>query len=440
VKPPAPPQTSGLGSRRAALQILAQVRSGNTFEVALDRCIGTLTEADRRLAHEMAAGVLRQRSLLDSRIAPLLPGGWASVNPELQDILRLGAYQLSDLDRVPDHAAVNTSVNLAREAGGARAAAFVNAVLRRVAKAESTSGGSPVDPAERLAVEHSHPLWLVRRWMRTFGPAGAEGLLRWNNSRPALVLQAARKDLDWLSAHWRESGIDVQPAPYGAGLLTSVSRPADLPGFREGAFMVQDAAQALLARFAKVPPDGMVYDACAAPGGKTIALGRKARTVIAGDASPSRAKRLAENLRRAGSGREKVIVADARRPPLRRADLVLVDAPCLGTGTFARHPDARWRVTPEALTSLEKLQCEILDQTAGLVPPEGLLVYSTCSLEPEENQMQVEAFLSRHPEFSRERASDLPEDLLSPEGDLMIVPQIHKMDGAFAARLRRRHG
>jgi 16S rRNA (cytosine967-C5)-methyltransferase len=120
--------------------------------------------------------------------------------------------------------------------------------------------------------------------------------------------------------------------------------------------------------------------------------------------------------------------------------LVLVDAPCLGTGTFARHPDARWQVTPEALTSLERLQCEILDQSAGLVPPEGLLVYSTCSLEPEENQMQVAVFLSRHPEFSRERASDLPEDLLSPEGDLMIVPQSHGMDGAFAARLRRRHG
>ena len=439
MKPHAPPPTSGLGSRKAALQILAQVRDGKTFEVALDRSVGSLTEADRRLAHEMAAGVLRQRSMLDSRIAPLLPGGWASVNPELQDILRLGAYQLSDLDRVPDHAAVNTSVTLAREAGGARAAAFVNAVLRRVAKAEPTSGIPPVDPAERLAVEHSHPVWLVRRWMRTFGAASTEGLLRWNNSRPSLVLQAARKDLNWLSAQWRDSGIDVEPAPYGAGLLASVSRPADLPGFREGAFMVQDAAQALLAGFVDVPSDALVYDACAAPGGKTIAFGRKARTVIAGDASPTRARRLAENLRRAGSGRERVVVADARCPPLRQADLVVVDAPCLGTGTFARHPDARWRVTPEALTSLQKLQCEILDQAGSLVPPGGLLVYSTCSLEAEENQMQVEAFLTRHPEFSRERTLNLPQDLLSPQGDLVILPQIHRMDGAFAARLRRQH-
>jgi 16S rRNA (cytosine967-C5)-methyltransferase len=385
----------------------------------------------------MAAGVLRQRTALDSRIAPLLPGGWASVNPELQDILRLGAYQLSGLDRVPDHAAVNTSVNLARDTGGARAAAFVNAVLRRVASAQPISASAPVDPAERLAVEHSHPVWLVQRWMRIFGSGGAESLLRWNNSRPSLVLQAARKDLDWLARQWQQSGITVEPAPYGAGLLTSVSRPADLPGFEDGAFIVQDPAQALLARFANVPADALVYDACAAPGGKTIALGRKARMVIAGDASRARARRLAENLSRAGSGRESVVVADARHPPLRQVDVVLVDAPCLGTGTFARHPDARWRVTPEALSSLQTLQLEILQQAATLVPPEGLLVYSTCSLEPEENQQQVERFLTRNPQFSRERAVDLAEELLSPDGDLMILPQTHGMDGAFAARLRR---
>jgi 16S rRNA (cytosine967-C5)-methyltransferase len=437
VKPHAPPSTPGLGSRKAALQILAQVRGGKTFEVALDRSIGSLTEADRRLAHEMAAGVLRQRSALDSRIAPLLPGGWASVNPELQDILRLGAYQLSGLDRVPDHAAVNTSVNLARDAGGARAAAFVNAVLRRVASTDPASDRASADPAERLAVEHSHPVWLVQRWMRTFGSAAAESLLRWNNSRPSLVLQAARKDLDWLARQWQKSGITVEPAPYGAGLLTSVSRPADLPGFREGAFIVQDAAQALLARFADVPADALVYDACAAPGGKTIALGRNARRVIAGDASRARARRLAENLSRAGSGRESVVVADARHPPLRQADVVLVDAPCLGTGTFARHPDARWRVTPQALSSLQTLQREILNGSETLVPPGGLLVYSTCSLEPEENQQQVEEFLAQNPGFSRERAADVPEQLLSPDGDLVILPQTHGMDGAFAARLRR---
>jgi 16S rRNA (cytosine967-C5)-methyltransferase len=181
----------------------------------------------------------------------------------------------------------------------------------------------------------------------------------------------------------------------------------------------------------------MVYDACAAPGGKTIALGRQAKTVIAGEVSPPRARRLLENLQRAGSGRERVVIADARQPPLRQADVVLVDAPCLGTGTFARHPDARWRVTPDALDALEKLQSEILTESATVVPPGGLLIYSTCSLEPEENRTQIERFLASRPDFRREPSNLVSADLLSPEGDLTTLPQNHGMDGAYAARLRR---
>src|SRR5215213_2311584 len=429
--------SAGLDSRRAALNILAQVRDGRTFEVALDRSVTKLAEPDRRLAHELAAGILRQRSALDAQIAPFVPRGWSSVTPDLQDILRLGAYQLSDLDRVPDHAAVDTSVTLARQAGGERAAAFVNAVLRRLARAEPTFDAPADDPAERLALEHSHPEWLVRRWISAFGVAGAEGLLRWNNSRPRLVLQAARSSLAELGDRWRASGIDVEDGPLDAGLITSLSRPADLPGFSEGAFIVQDPAQALLTRFIDQPAGKLVYDVCAAPGGKTIALGRNAKAIIAGEVSPSRARRLLENITRAGSGREGVVVADGRNPPVARADVVLVDAPCLGTGTFARHPDARWRVTPEALASLQTLQRQLLDAVAGIVPPGGLLVYSTCSLEAEENRVQVDRFLTAHSEFQRERTSAIQADLLTPEGDLTILPQQHGMDGAYAARLRR---
>jgi len=427
----------GMGPREAALKILEQVRGGETFEAALDRSVGKLADPDRRLAHELAAGVLRHRSVLDSQLAPLIPRGWSSVAPELQDVLRLGLYQLTDLDRVPDHAAVNTSVALARSAAGARAASFVNAVLRRVARAEPSGQATAGDPAERMAVGHSHPLWLVRRWIAVFGVREAEDLLRWNNSRPRLVLQPARQDLTSLASRWRAAGLEVEPAPHEAGLVTNLSRPADLPGFREGDFIVQDPAQALLVRFVAVPSRSLVYDVCAAPGGKTVALGRLAGAVVAGEVSRARARRLVENLKRAGSGREQVVVADGRRPPLRRADVVLVDAPCLGTGTFARHPDARWRVTAEALTSLVKLQGELLTEAATVVQPGALLVYSTCSLEPEENRSQVDRFLSNHPHFQRERTDTVAADLLSPEGDLTILPQHHRMDGAFAARLRR---
>jgi 16S rRNA (cytosine967-C5)-methyltransferase len=429
--------TAGIQPRRAALKILGEVRGGRPFDAALERGMVKLTEPDRRLAHELAAGVLRQRSVLDDRLAPLVPRGWASVDADLQDILRLGAYQLTALDRVPRHAAVDTSVALAKHRSGTRAAGFVNAILRRLAGPEPLTSAASNDPVERLAAEHSHPPWLVRRWVESFGIHDTEGLLRWNNTRPRLVLQAARQDLETLSSRWRAAGIEVESAPFEAGLITNRSRPADLPGYGEGAFMVQDPAQALLTVFADPPPGVLVYDACAAPGGKTIALGRHARMVVAGEVSPIRAQRLVENLYRAGSGRERVVVADARQPPLQQADVVLLDAPCLGTGTFARHPDARWRVSSEALASLARLQSELLECAAAVVISGGLLVYSTCSIEPEENQAQIRRFLDGNPGFQREPSSLVPRRLLSPDGDLMILPQHHGIDGAFAARLRR---
>jgi len=421
--------------------VLAQVRAGRPFDAALDRAVRQLGEADRRLAHELAAGVLRGQTTLDAQLAPLVPRGWASVAPELKDVLRLGAFQLTALDRVPAHAAVDTSVALAKEAVGVRAGGFVNAVLRRLTekaeKKERTERTERARTAEEMAYAESHPRWLVERWVARFGEKETAALLRWNNTRPRLVVQPARVGVEELARRWREAGIAAEPAPYGAGLLTDRTRPQELPGYAEGAFVVQDPAQALLARYADLAPDTTLYDACAAPGGKAIGLGRAVGRVLAGDASRARVRRLAGSLRRAGSGREHAVVADVRRPPVRPAGAVLVDAPCLGTGSFARHPDARWRVTPEALASLAARQGELLDGAAGVVASGGLLIYSTCSIEPEENQLQVERFLARHPDFRREPNDSFPASLTSPEGDLMILPQRHHMDGAFAARLRR---
>lgn len=428
---------SGLASRRAALEVLEQVRAGRPFGVALDQAVKGLVESDRRLAHELAAGVLRSQSTLDARLAPLVPRGWASVAPLLKEVLRLGAFQLSALDRVPPHAAVDTSVTLAKETAGARAGGFVNAVLRRLGRPTAAGTTDWRAPAERLAEEFSHPRWMVERWLERYGPEETSALLQWNNTRPRLVLQPARESLAELEARWRSAGVAMEPAPYGAGLVTDRTRPAELPGYAEGAFIVQDPAQALLAWFADLPPEVTLYDAAAAPGGKSIALGRNVARVVAADVSRARVRRLAENLRRAGSGRERAVVADARQPPLRQVGAVLLDAPCLGTGTFARHPDARLRITLDALATLERRQAELLDRTAEVVAPGGLLIYATCSLEPEENEQQVQRFLDRHPEFRRETSEKFPRGLLSPDGDLMILPQRHQMDGAFAARLRR---
>jgi 16S rRNA (cytosine967-C5)-methyltransferase len=390
----------------------------------------------------MAAGVLRRQQALDARLAALVTRDWSKVPPRLQDLLRLGAYQLVVLDRVPPHAAVDTSVSLAREAGGPRAGGFVNAVLRRLG-AQPETMASAAEPeaeladAESLSRRHSHPLWLVRRWLQRFGPDETRRLLQWNDRRPRLVLQPARQAAVELERRWKAAGIATEPAPFGAGLVTDRRRPEELPGFAEGAFLVQDPAQALLAWYADLPEGAAVYDAAASPGGKTIALGREARTVVAGDVSRRRVERLAGNLRRAGSGREHPVVADARWPPVRPVDAALLDAPCLGTGTFARHPDARARVTPEALERIAALQAELLEHVSRVVAPGGLLIYATCSLEPEENEQQVDRFLARRSEFQREPSVTFPQALVSEKGDMAILPQRHEMDGAFAARLRR---
>src|SRR6185503_4691405 len=370
-------EREGLAPRRAALAVLADVRQGRPFDQALDRALEPLPEADRRLAHELAAGVLRRQQTLDDRLAPLVPRGWDQVPRPLQDLLRLGALQLTALERVPAHAAVDTSVSLAKESGGQRAGGFVNAVLRRLDRGGDAPARVEESTAARLARGHSHPLWLVERWLARFGPEETERLLEWNDQRPHLVLQPARESLETLTRRWREAGIEVQPAPFGAGLVTDRRRPEDLPGYAEGAFMVQDPAQALLTWFADLSPDVTLYDASAAPGGKTIALGRGGARVIAGDVSRSRVRRLAANLGRAGSGREHAIAADLRQAPIRPVGAVLLDAPCLGTGSFARHPDARWRVTQQALEKLAGIQGELLDHAAGLVAPGGLLLYAT---------------------------------------------------------------
>jgi 16S rRNA (cytosine967-C5)-methyltransferase len=425
-------------ARRAALTILREVRDGRPFDAALDEAVGGLTDSDRRLAHELAGGVLRTQDALDDRLAPLVRLGWESVSPPLRDLLRLGAYQLLHLDRVPAHAAVSTAVDLARDIAGKAPAGFVNAVLRRLDRAAPSSPlVQSADPVATLARSYSHPEWLVAGWVARFGAKGTEALLRWNNGRPPLVLQAARDDLTSVRTRLEAAGIHSEAAPFGAGLVVDATRPGDLPGYSEGSFFVQDAAQAMVARFAHFPRGARLFDACAAPGGKAIALGRSAGLLVAAERSRRRTTRLRENLLRAGSGREVVVLADAAAPPVAPLDGVLLDAPCLGTGTFARHPDARLRVTPDALRDLARTQSALLEGVAAAVKPGGLLVYATCSLEPEENEEQVARFLQVHPEFRRDPPDGLPNECLSPAGDLTLLPHRHGTDGAFAARLRR---
>ena len=396
---------------------------GATFAEARDRAVATLDDRDRRLAHELAAGVLRRRAELD-RVLDL-----SRADPRLHDVLRLGAYQLRWLTRVPAHAAVSTSVELARETAGEAATGYVNQALRRL---EGAAGPEP-------APGPTHPAWLTQRWTRRFGAEAADRLIRWNDTPPPLTLQPARWDQPVLAARLAAAGVAVTQAPHGAGLRVPAGAPDELPGFTEGAFIVQDAAARLVCRFAALPPGSRCYDPCAAPGGKALALEALGARVTAGDARRDRVVRLVENVRRAGVA-IRVLCADLQAAPFANAawDAVFLDAPCTATGTMARHPDARWRITPEAIGRAAARQRHLLAAAAPLVRPGGILVYATCSLEPEENEAIVEDFLTRERDFGRAPAADaVPAELRTPAGDLQTLPHRDGMDGAYAARLAR---
>jgi 16S rRNA (cytosine967-C5)-methyltransferase len=216
--------------------------------------------------------------------------------------------------------------------------------------------------------------------------------------------------------------------------------PKDLPGFAAGDFIVQDPAHALVARFAGLAPGSLVYDACAAPGGKSVILESLGARVLAGDARRERLARLTDTTRRAGVA-IRCLAANLEAAPMREGslDAVLVDAPCSATGTMRRHPDARWRVDPTIFARAAARQSRLLQAAAPLVRPGGLLIYATCSLEPEENENVVESFLKQHPEFARSPATGatVPAELRTAAGDFQSLPQRHGIDGAFAARLMR---
>ncbi|HXI64639.1 MAG TPA: RsmB/NOP family class I SAM-dependent RNA methyltransferase, partial [Gemmatimonadales bacterium] len=269
--------------------------------------------------------------------------------------------------------------------------------------------------------------------------------------KPALILQPARWEADILVQRLREAGLGVTDAPFGAGVRVTRTPGTghltlrDLPGFTEGAFIVQDPAHALLCRYAAIPRGATVYDACAAPGGKAAMLERGGAHVVAGEARRERLGVLRETAGRAGVA-IRVAVADLLSAPFRpRAfPAVLVDAPCSATGTIARHPDARWRLKPQTIVRAAARQRALLAAAAELVQAGGLLVYATCSLEPEENGDIVTEFLARHTDFARAPAAGggagagaVPAALLTTDGDFQTLPQRHGTDGAYAARLIR---
>jgi 16S rRNA (cytosine967-C5)-methyltransferase len=438
-------------SRVVAAEVLADLRSGMLLDPTFERRTQTLDARDRRWLQELLWGALRNRAWLDALLADRVRGGLARLDPDVTDLLRLGAYQLLRMGSVPPYAAIGQTVELTKQRHGIGASKLANAVLRRLDRDRQERDPAPVEPPapddalEALAQRYSHPRWLVARWVERWGAADTERLLAANNVEAPIVVRPYGVSGDELRATLAEAGVGLEPAPVdslwvpGSVQLAPGSQITALGAFRQGRFFVQDPASTLVTEYAAVAPGSEVADLCAAPGGKTLELSRVARAVYAGDRSAVRVRRIVANAARLDAPNVHVLVADAREPAIAPVDMVLIDAPCTGTGTFRRHPDARWRLRISDLAVMGALQREILRAVAAVVRPGGLLVYSTCSLEPEENDMQVDAFLAEHPEFQLEAppAGAVPDGALDG-GLLRVLPQRHGVDGAFAARLRRR--
>ena len=404
------------------------------FEAQLARA--ALAPVDRALARELVYGVVRWQMTLDWLIARKT-GGRAQ-RPVLGALLRLGLFQMFWLERIPDHAAVNETVALARQFGCGPQAGFVNALLRGYARQKgATRQALRALQDTEPALGYSHPAWLVERWGRRWGHARARQLLQWNNT-PAETcarLNTLRADASQLLAQWRNEGVDYDFGrwdwlPENLVFALKAHPPlAGLPSFQRGWFYVQDPSTLLAPLMLAPQPGEAVLDFCAAPGGKTTFIAQQMRDqghVLAHDTSPARLKMLQDNCARLGVDCVELAERLDRPAPGSQCSLfdrALVDVPCSNTGVMRRRVDLRWRLRPQAIARLRATQGALLAQAAQWVRSGGVLVYSTCSLEPEENRQVVDEFLAGHSGWQL-------------EGERELLPFVEGVDGAYVARLR----
>lgn len=428
--------------RFVAADVLSDLRGGFLLDTAFERRAAPLDTRDRRWTQELVFGTLRTRGWIDAVLEGCVSGGLARVDPDLTDILRLGVYQLLFMGSVPPYAAIAQTVELAKTRRGIGASKLTNAVLRRLDRerdALAPHATDPTDPLEAIAIAESHPRWLVARWAARWGIDETLDLLRANNIEPPLIVRPFGVVGEQLEAALERSGVTCDDAPLvpDSIRISGLVSLTELGAYRQGLFFVQDPAATLVAHYAAFPPSAVVVDLCAAPGGKALEVSKGVLGVIACDRSEARLGRVRDNVRRLGAVHIDLVAIDARQPALGSAGAVLLDAPCTGTGTFRRHPDARWRLKVSDLAVMAAIQRALLDAAAQLVVPGGLMVYSTCSLEPEENDAQVSAFLARHPAWTLEPppVGAVPGTVVDG-GLLRVLPQRHGVDGAFAARLR----
>lgn len=434
------------GARRAALTALQKWRKSSAWsDAALNAAISRLglDSRDAALASRICYGTLQNLALIDHMLSQCCDRSITQLEPQVLDILRISAYQIQFLDRVPNRAAVSEGVELCKTTGSGRAAGLVNAVLRRISALNGELPNLPdAGTAEYLSVRYSHPLWLCRQWMDTHGYDFAEAALKANNADAPACLQCnqLRVDASRLLADLQTAGFAVEPHPYlpDAVVCTGGDLASSQP-FADGWFYVQDAAAKTAVLIADPQPGMRLLDACAAPGGKSFAAAIQMHDqgeIISCDIHENKLRRLRAGAERMGLTSIRTQTMDARRPEFApdSFDMVLADVPCSGLGVIRKKPEIRYK-NPEELAQLPSVQLDILDGLAPLVKSGGVLLYSTCTVQRAENEGVIEAFLASHTAFTLEPI-DLPW-LKAPCGMHTFWPHIDGTDGFFVAKLRK---
>jgi 16S rRNA (cytosine967-C5)-methyltransferase len=450
-------------ARKIAYEVLRRVEAEGAYasDVLHAELGARVKSEDAGLATELVMGVLRWRRLLDFLLERQLKKPVAKLDLPVALALRIGLYQLRFLERIPARAAVNESVELVKSARKTSAATLVNAVLRRAANEARVPAEKlvPQDApqAERLGVLHSHPTWMVERWLARLGAQQTIALLEANNRAPRLscTLHDVGRS-DEIFTELRHAGLRVEPGNIlQSAFAVSGGSPARTQSFRDGAISIQDEASQTIPLLLDVQANDRALDLCAAPGGKTPPLARAAGPggiVVASDRHAHRLRAMREQFKRLGLAEVRLVELDAASP-LPFGTLfhrILVDAPCSGTGTLARHPEIRWRLQPEQLKEFHDLQTTLLQSAFERLAPGGRLVYSTCSMEPEENEQVVEEALRTVSACRRTAAADTANDLedkLIPgfdgenlfdrDGFFRTAPGPLETDGFFAAIISR---
>ena len=438
------------GPRGTAVKILNRVERSDAY---LDRVLETemrnteMNELDKGLMNEIVTGVVRWQMKIDWVLTGFFHGNFTKAETNIKNALRVALYQILFLDKVPHSAAVNESVEFIKRLRGQKVADLVNGVLRNILRNLENIRYPDFNEnkIQHLAVVESHPAWMVKRWINRLGYDETKKLLAANNERPDLTLRVNRLKIDfnYFLSQLEQHQIQFTRSEY-LDFFVRVKHMAGIGSsdmFRQGFFVVQDESAGLVVKLLDPKPGDRIIDMCSAPGGKATFIGELMKNVgeiVAVDRYETRLNLVKNACQRLGIANAHFIAADAATVQTAPAERVLVDAPCSGLGVLSKKPDAKWKREPEDLVNLVQTQRAILENAAKHVKSGGVLVYSTCTTEPEENYDVIKSFLTEHSEFSVEGASQFVDSrIVSAEGYIETFPHRNAMDGSFAIRLKK---